>query len=439
MFLVLVTLIALVPPFFRRFKVPQVVAIMVVGIIIGPNGIDLLQHVGVILGSDYPAEGLYSIIEAFGLLGLVFLMALAGMEVNLRVLKSEKKAVSLLSFLTFVLPAAAGYMVYDFFRPDDAVGKLLYASLFASHSVGIIFPTIRELNIVKTRFGVSVLASTVITDLASLVMLAVAVQMKRHALGAGVKGSLSLFDSIDPATLGSAFFPTFLVVVLAYIALTIWLIPYISDKIFRHLTPKDDSSLTIFLMVVLLVVFVGELLGVNVIVGAFIAGVALVRSKIVKKECHLLQKKLEGIGYGLLVPFLFLTIGMKTDMGVLFSAWENMAIVALTVVGLVGSKVFSGWLAMVLAGFGHKKGVCAGLMTVPQLSATLAAATVGLELQIIDPNFFNAMVCLSIITTLPVPTLVNIAIERWNIKFDKPQDQIQTLDEEYSMLSFPPN
>jgi Kef-type K+ transport system membrane component KefB len=430
MFLLLVTLMAMLPPVFRRFKVPQVVAIMVVGIVIGPNGIDLLQHVGTILGSEYPVQGLYDIVEAFGLLGLVFLMALAGMEVNLGVLKSEKKAVSLLSFLTFILPAIAGYLIYDFFRPHDFIGKLLYASLFASHSVGIIFPTIRELNIVKTRFGVAILAATVITDLASLVMLAVAVQMKRHAIGGEINGSISLFDALDPTSIGLAFLPTFLFVILAYVAMVIWLIPPLSDKIFHRLTPKDDSSLTLFLMVVLLVVFVGELLGVNVIVGAFIAGVALVRSKIVNKEGHLLQKKLDGIGYGLLVPFLFLTIGMKTDMGVLFSAWENVAIVALTVVGLVGSKVFSGWLAMSLAGFGHKKGVCAGLMTVPQLSATLAAATVGLELQILDPTFFNVIVCLSIVTTLPVPTLVNIAIERWNIKFDKPQDKIPDTDEE---------
>jgi Kef-type K+ transport system membrane component KefB len=131
------------------------------------------------------------------------------------------------------------------------------------------------------------------------------------------------------------------------------------------------------------------------------------------------------------VPFLFLTIGMKTNMSILLSAKENIEIVAFTVVALVSSKVISGWLSMYLAGFGHKKAFCAGLMTVPQLSATLAAATVGLELQIIDSTFFNAIICLSIITTLPIPTMVKIVIDRWGLSFDRPEDRISDLDEDY--------
>jgi hypothetical protein len=79
---------------------------------------------------------------------------------------------------------------------------------------------------------------------------------------------------------------------------------------------------------------------------------------------------------------------------------------------------------MRLAGFTHLKGLCAGLMTVPQLSATLAAAAVALELEMIGAAFFNAIVCLSICTTLPVPTLVKLLIAKGNIRFDQVGDAV---------------
>jgi len=178
------------------------------------------------------------------------------------------------------------------------------------------------------------------------------------------------------------------------------------------------------------VVFIGELIGVSVIVGAFIAGMAIIRIETFHDQGRILHKKVEGIGYGFIIPFLFLTIGMKTDFSILFSAAENIAIVLATVSMLVASKVFSGWLALRVTGFTNAKGLCAGLMTVPQLSATLAAAAVALQLDMIEPRFFNAIVCLSILTTIPVPTLVRMLIVRKKITFDSLDEKIEVLFDE---------
>jgi Kef-type K+ transport system membrane component KefB len=124
-------------------------------------------------------------------------MSLAGMESNLKLIKSEKKAVTLLSILTFLLPAIAGFFVYRAFRPVDIIGQFFYASLFASHSVAIVFPIIKELKVVKTRFGVAVLSSTVITDIGSLILLAICVQLTRQNSSVQITESISLFDKID--------------------------------------------------------------------------------------------------------------------------------------------------------------------------------------------------------------------------------------------------
>lgn len=424
LFLLLMTLVAVVPQALRRFHIPAVVSMMLVGIVIGPNALDLVGILSGFLGRGYPVEQIHIVIEAIGLLGLVFLMALAGMEVNLRIILAEKRAVGWLSLLTFALPAAAGYAAYALFLPADTIGKWVYASLFASHSVGIVFPVIRELKVMRTRFGVAVLASTVITDVASLVLLAVCIQFKRHAIPSRVAGSISVFDHVDPAVLGSWFSVLFLLTVAVYIALALWLMPIAARAVFARLHPQDDTRITFFLVGVLAVVFVGELIGVSVIVGAFIAGMAVVRVPAIHDHGRILHRKIEGVGYGFVIPFLFLSIGMKTNLGILFAAWENAAIVVVTLVGLIASKVGSGWLALRLSGFSHKKGLCAGLMTVPQLSATLAAAAVALQLQMIGPEFFNAIVCLSIFTTIPVPTLVKLLIVKGRIRFDQVEDHL---------------
>ncbi len=426
-FLLLMVLVAVIPQVLHRFHIPSVVAIMLVGIIIGPNALDVIRGLNRFLGRGYPTDQIYLVLDAIGLLGLIFLMALAGMEVNLRIILAERRAVAWLSVLTFAVPATAGYVVYAFFEPGDTIGQWVYASLFASHSVGIVFPVIRELKVARTRFGVAVLASTVITDIASLILLAICIQLKRHAVPGRVAGSISVFDHIDPGALGPWFPILFVAVIVAYIAMSFRLVPIVARYVLGRLDPRDDARLTFFLAGVLAVVFVGELIGVSVIVSSFIAGMAIVEAPAFHEQGRVLQKKIEGIGYGFVIPFLFLTIGMKTDLRVLFSAWENAAVVGVTVVGLVVSKVGSGWLAMRLSGFGDKKGLCAGLMTVPQLSATLAAAAVALQLQMIGSEFFNAIVCLSIVTTIPVPTLVKLVIVKGKVRFDQVEDHLAEL------------
>ncbi len=427
-FLVLITLIVLVPLFLRRFQIPSVVAVMLIGMLIGPNALNLVERLTHLLGSGYPVESIYSVLDAMGLLGMVFLMALAGMEVNLRIVRAEKRAVAWLSLLTFTIPAATGFIVYTVFKPSDAIGSWVYASLFASHSVGVVFATIRELKVMKTRLGIIVLAATIITDMASLVLLAVCIQFHGHSLPGGDSTGISLFDRFDPGLLGAWFPMLFIAVIAAFIAMSFWLVPKASRWFFVSIHSDDDASLTVFLASLLVIAFVGEMIGVSVILSSFIGGMALAHARGFPTEAGLLFHKIEGLAYGLFIPFLFLTIGMKTDLGVLLEAWNSAAVVGATVVGLVASKVLSGWLAVRIAGFGNRKALCAGIMTIPQLDATLAAAAVALELEMISPTFFNAIVCLSLFTAIPAPVFLKFFIVKNRIRFDQAEDALRTVE-----------
>ncbi len=443
LFMILITLMAVMPLFLSRFKIPQVISLLIVGMVIGPNGLDLIGTLAPALSflggnPKMIEENSFTLINSLGSLGLLFLMTLAGMEADFKLIRSSRRPVVALSVLTFLLPAISGFLVYGYFRAEDFPGKLLYASLFASHSVGIVFPIIRELKITKTIFGSAVLISTVITDVASIVLLAVSVQMKKVSVeSGGLQKSLSLFDYVDPSIFGSFFTVVFLLIVLLYFCLVLYLVPKAGDLIFRVLNNGEDMIMTCFIFLILAVVLAGEFLGINLVVGAFLAGLGLSRVMQDPRYNTALDvfHKFEGIGYGFLIPFLFISIGMKTDLRMLFESMNNVSIILLTVCGLVGSKVFSGWLALRLCGFSHLKGLCAGVMTVPQLSATLAAAAIGKELGMLDNNFFNAIIVLSIVTTLPVPNLVRWMIEHYHLRFrsqgeEPPQESRQEIQDQ---------
>ncbi len=447
LFLAFTGLMSLIPFLLRRFHIPTVISLLIVGMLIGPTGVGV-DLVGILsrwlsfLGTPgqelqtaaQTTESFNVIINSLGSLGLMLLMALAGMEADFKLIKSVRKPVIVLSIFTFLLPAVAGYWVYWYFKPTDLAGKLLYASLFASHSVGIVFPVMRDLKLSKTRFGAAVLISTVITDIASIVLLAVSVQLHRQALQIShsvVASTLSIFDHLSSNFFGNGFVPAFLGIVLLYLVLSMIAVYFSGKLLIKYFQPGEDVLITFVMLVILVTVIIGELLGINMVVGAFIAGLGL--SQVVKQRDMLLFKRMESIGYGFLIPFLFVSIGMKTD----FTAFSNSGswmIVILTIVGLVGSKMISGFTAMRICGFNNAQGVAAGLMTVPQLSATLAAAAIGKDMGLLSENFFNAIIILSIVTTLPIPTLVRAVLACNRQSFEETDYRVPGVVKEDNLL-----
>lgn len=428
-FLVFLACITFFPAVLKRWGIPGVISLMIVGMLAGPNALNLLTHLTECLHFIGNPTTVYKnfafFISALGSLGLVFLMSLAGMEADFKLIDTVKKPVILLSIMTFLVPAVTGYFVYAYFKPDDLPGKLLYASLFASHSVGIVFPVIRELKLSKTKFGAAVLISTIVTDVASIILLAVSVQLKKQQMPVETldQSGLSIFNYIDPKFFGNWFLPVFLLVVVIYMVASIYIVNKIGKWVVEKIEDNPDTLITIFLFIIMVTVLIGELLGVNLIVGAFIAGMGLstlISKPNVGKEIF---RKFEGVGYGLLIPFLFISIGMDTNLKV-FKELANLQILLFTVIGLIASKILSGLFAMKLSGYSTVKGLCAGLMTVPQLSATLAAAAVGKNLGMLDNEFFNAIVVLSIITTLPIPLLVRSIIYGFKLKFAPVKEEV---------------
>ena len=131
-------MMGLVPLVLRKFHIPTVISLLIVGMLIGPTGIGI-DLVGIIsralsfLGTPgqevqtavQTQESFNVVINSLGSLGLMLLMALAGMEADFKLIKSVRTPVITLSIFTFLIPAIAGYWVFWYFEPDDLAGKLL--------------------------------------------------------------------------------------------------------------------------------------------------------------------------------------------------------------------------------------------------------------------------------------------------------------------------
>ena len=252
LFMAFTAFMGLAPFLLRKVGIPSVISLLLVGMIVGPTGLGV-DLVGKISGwlsflgtpgqevetARQTAQSFNMIISTLGSLGLMLLMALAGMEADFKLIRSVRKPVTLLSVFTFLIPAIAGYWVYWYFNPQDLAGKLLYASLFASHSVGIVFPVMRELSLSRTKFGAAVLISTVITDIASIILLAVSVQLHRQSSRVAhlvMNNTLSIFDHMSSSFFGNSFVPVFLLIVLLYLVAAVMVVNYTGKALIIDIT-----------------------------------------------------------------------------------------------------------------------------------------------------------------------------------------------------------
>ncbi len=370
MFFIIMTSIFIVPTVLKRFNIPGITSVMIAGIIIGPHVLGLVEM-------NEP-------LKVFSEFGAIFLMFLAGMEVDNETLRSEFKSSSIIALLSLIIPAIGGYFVGKYFGLNE-VGAMLYGAIFSSHSVGIVYALLNELKLTKSKFGTVVLSSTLFVDLISLIILSAIIKMST-----GVNGSEIV---------------SFIITDIIYIIGLLLLVPFASKLMFSKYSHLHIKKIHFVLFIMLISILAGEYIGLHPIIGAFITGVAV--SEALTKEEHdeLLNKNLNAIGYGFFIPIFFLSLGVSTDITVLGNL-KNIYLILATVIGSVILKFLSGYLGYFIVGYDKVKSVIGGLFTIPKISATLVAASVGISLGIIDNRFFVAIIILSLITSMITPILI---------------------------------
>jgi Kef-type K+ transport system membrane component KefB len=357
----------------ERFRLPGLVGIVLGGMLVGPFVLDWVAREGVV--------------ESLGELGLLFLMFLAGLELDLDEFQRNRKPALTFGALTFTLPFVLGLLLVLPFGYGLATAAL-YGSLWASHTL-IAYPIVQERKLTRHRAVGMASGGTVITDTLALFVLAVVV------------GSV---ESDDRSAVILVKLILGLVVLAIYCAV---LLPRIGRWSLARLGKGPVPAFLFLLAALTSAALLADRMGLEGIVGAFFAGLALnrlVSSRADDKE------HFEFIGAALLVPFFLLSTGMLldprqfTERTVLVIAAASLAIV------LVG-KATAAYLSGRRSGFGRPEIKLVFGLTVAQAAATLAAVTIGTEVGIFDENLLSATLVVVLVTVI-VSSIVTRAAAR---------------------------
>lgn len=356
----------------RRIHVPWVVGLIVGGILVGPHSLNLIHVTPTV---DFLAQ-----------IGLVFLMFMAGLETKMSNFQHFRGQLLFLSFINGIVPFAVGMGIALAFGFSMTVA-LLIGIVFVSSSIAVVIPSLEKFGLLHTRLGQSVIMTTVIQDVASLILLSIVLQ------------------SIDPVTALPLyiFYPLVaaLLVALRFILPKVRTLFTIGVRGTKDLFQQEFRA-TFLILIGMVIGF--ELLGLHPIIAGFFAG--LIFSDSIESET--LKQKIHSIGYGVFVPTFFVLVGVQTNIATLTDVDGMVPLVAAIVGGSIAAKLISGWIGGLLVGFSSNQSLLFGISSVPQLSTTLAVALSAFSLGLIDEGLLTALVALSVITVMVSPTLINV-------------------------------
>ncbi|MGM0550592.1 MAG: cation:proton antiporter [Bacteroidota bacterium] len=362
-FLTVLLIVLVTPLIFRRLGIPEVIGLILAGVAVGPHGLNLLS-------TDLG-------LSLFATIGLLYLMFLAGLEIDIKEFKANKKQSISLGLLTFLIPLVGGFFTMLLIFNLSPTASLLVGSMLATHTL-VAYPIVSSLGISRQRIVGIIISATIIADTLALLILALISETNQ----AGVTWTFAL------RFIG--FFSGFLFIVL-------YLFPRLSSWFFKNYDGDSGAEFIFVLTIVLTSSAIAELAHIEPIVGAFFAGIALNRHI---PHTSPLMNRLTFSGHNLFIPFFLISVGMLVDLSILI---EDPRIIYLILV-LLGVAIASKWLPAFIfqrafrAPSTHRK-LIFGLSDSRAASA-IAIILVGYNLQLVDETILNATVIIVLITSL---------------------------------------
>lgn len=362
-FSLILLIILLAPVILQRIRIPGIIGLIISGIVIGPAGFNIL------------GESLF--VDVFSTIGLLYIMFIAGLELDLNEFRVNRNKSLVFGFLTFSIPLAVGFPVCHYLLGFDFNASLLTSSMFATHTL-VTYPIVSKLNVSKNAAVAITVGGTILTDTAVLIILAV-------ILGAHDGG------------LTQEFWIRLAISLVLFSAFMFLVIPRIAKWFFRKLESEKHSHYIFVLSVVFFAAFLAEIAGLESIIGAFVAGLAL--NKLIPHSSALMNR-IEFIGNSLFIPFFLISVGMIVDLAVIMSGPMALIIAGtLTVVAIFG-KWLAAFISQIIFRFskGQRK-LIFGLSSA-HAAATLAVILVGYKAGIVDDNILNATVVIILVTCI---------------------------------------
>jgi Kef-type K+ transport system membrane component KefB len=367
-----------------RLHQPAVLGELLVGLILGPTIVDLV-HLPFV--SD-PAL-LQEEINDLAALGVVFLMFMAGLEVELSEMLHSGRASLLSGTLGVVVPLFMGAVAAVPFGYTDQAAWFIGIILTAT-SVSISAQTLLELGVLRTREGLTLLGAAVVDDVLVLIVLSIFL-----ALGGSANSESSVIVVVARMIL----------YLILSAALGWFVLPGIVKWVDRQ--PISEGLTAIVLCIILVFAWSAEVMGgLAAITGAFIAGVGLGRSHLRDK----IESKMRIITYGFLVPIFFVSIGLEANLREITGSLLPFLIILFVVAVL--SKVIGAGLGARLAGLNNASSLRVGVGMISRGEVGLIVAGIGVRQGIISQEVFTVVVVLVLLTTLITPLLLRYVFPR---------------------------
>jgi Kef-type K+ transport system membrane component KefB/nucleotide-binding universal stress UspA family protein len=362
------------PLVLKRYRLPGIIGIILIGAAIGPNGLHLLER-----GET---------IQLLGEVGLIYLMFIAGLEINLNQFIEYKDRSIVFGLFSFLIPQAIGTVVGIYVLDLTIAAALLFAAVFSSHTL-LAYPIVNRLGIAKNEAMTATIGGTILTDTLALLVLAVVV--------ASVGGALD------------AAFWTQLAVGLTVFFVGVWLaVPRLGQWFFQQHDEESYFEFLFVMAVLFICAFLAELVGVEHIIGAFLAGLALNR---LVPETGPLMNRIEFVGNALFIPFFLLSVGMLVDAGVLLEGADTLLIAGSLIVMVLATKFAASWATGQVYGYGRDEVIGMFGLSVGQAAAALAIVQIGFDAGIpgFDQHMINGVVLMILVVSLISPALVGRA------------------------------
>lgn len=362
-FSLILFIILLSPILLKKINIPGIIGLIISGVVIGPHGLNILEK--------------NSAVDLFSTIGLLYIMFIAGLELDMNEFKANRNKSLLFGFFTFIFPLCIGFPVCYYLLQYDFSASFLTASMFATHTL-VAYPIVSKLGIAKHQAVAITVGGTILTDTAVLIILAV------------IMGS-------SQGNLNQAFWIKLGVSLAIFSAIMFLVIPRIAKWFFKKLESEKHAHYIFVLSVVFFAAFLAEVAGVEPIIGAFVAGLAL--NPLIPHSSALMNR-IEFIGNSLFIPFFLISVGMLVDVSVILSGSTAIIVAGtLSVVAIFGKWIAAFFTQIVFKYTKTERQLIFGLSSA-HAAATLAVILVGFKAKILDENILNGTIILILITCI---------------------------------------
>ncbi|WP_414529873.1 cation:proton antiporter [Nodularia chucula] len=364
-FLMILGIMLIAPLLFEKIRLPGIVGLILAGVVVGPNGLGLLARDSTII--------------LLGTVGLLFLMFMAGLETSLDDMKYNADKAVIFGLATFLVPmvlGTGGMMAIGY----DLLPAVLVASCFASHTL-LALPVASKLGIMRSQVMTTTLGGTLITNILALLVLAVVV--RAHEGNLTLQFWLFLIPSL-----------------IIYTFLILWGLPRLGRWFFQRFGHDEGAEFTFVLASLFVVSYAAQLIQIEPIIGAFLAGVAITQ---LIPQLSPLMNRIQFIGNTLFVPFFLISVGMLVNPNILFQEPRALVVSGVMVTVALVAKFIPAWGAGKLFGFNFDNIMVLFGLSVAQAASTLAAITVAFNIELVDQLTVNGTIAMILVTCVASP------------------------------------